>query len=412
MVRGCAMVAAMTRSFGPGILVAAAFIGPGTVTACTLAGSNFGYALVWALVFATVATILLQDMAARLGAGAKLGLGEALMQSTSSAWQKWAMGGLVFAALLIGNCAYEGGNLSGGALGLDALMKDQSPGQSWLVAGLAVIAAGAVLVGRYALLERLLIALVMIMSAAFIVSVFLVGIDWGQWFSGLVPRVPDGGTLMAVALIGTTIVPYNLFLHAAAAKRKWADGEDPQHARTDSALSIGLGGLISILIMSTAASALFKSGLEVNSAADMARAIEPAFGDAARYVVGIGLFAAGLTSAITAPMATAYALSEIVGGDEARKSRLFRGTALLVVLVGAAISLSGIRPVSLILIAQYANGLLLPIIAVFLLYVMNRKDLLNTQTNSLAANIAGGVIVLITIGLGLRLILRAAGVMA
>ncbi|MEM9570723.1 MAG: Nramp family divalent metal transporter [Pseudomonadota bacterium] len=402
----------MKRSFGPGILVAAAFIGPGTVTACTLAGSNFGYALVWALVFATIATILLQDMAARLGAGARLGLGEALMQSTSSTWQKWAIGGLVFAALLIGNCAYEGGNLSGGALGMDALLKNQSPGQSWLVAGLALTAAIAVWVGRYALLEKLLIALVMIMSAAFIVSVFLVGIDWGPWLSGLVPRIPDGGTLIAVGLIGTTIVPYNLFLHAAAAKQKWSDGEDPSAARTDSALSIGLGGLVSILIMSTAASALFRSGLEVNSAADMALAIEPAFGDAARYVVGIGLFAAGLTSAITAPMATAFALSEIIGGDEARKSRLFRGTALFVILVGAAISLSGIRPVSLILIAQYANGLLLPIVAVFLLYIMNRKDLLNTQTNSLAANIAGGAIVLITVGLGLRLILRAAGLMA
>ena len=108
----------------------------------------------------------------------------------------------MFAALLIGNCAYEGGNLSGGALGLDALMKDQSPGQSWLVAGLALIAAAAVLVGRYALLEKLLIALVMVMSAAFVVSVFLVGIDWGEWLNGLVPRIPDGGTLMAVALIG------------------------------------------------------------------------------------------------------------------------------------------------------------------------------------------------------------------
>ena len=109
------------RNFGPGVLVAAAFIGPGTVTACTLAGANFGFALIWALVFATIATIILQDMAARLGTGARLGLGEALMQSAPAPAIKWATGGLVFAALLIGNCAYEGGNLSGGALGLDAL---------------------------------------------------------------------------------------------------------------------------------------------------------------------------------------------------------------------------------------------------------------------------------------------------
>ncbi|MEL7103381.1 MAG: divalent metal cation transporter, partial [Pseudomonadota bacterium] len=105
----------MTLKFGPGVLVAAAFIGPGTVTACTLAGSNFGYALIWALVFATVATIILQDMAVRLGTGARLGLGEALMQSAPMPIAKWLIGALVFSALLIGNCAYEGGNLTKGA---------------------------------------------------------------------------------------------------------------------------------------------------------------------------------------------------------------------------------------------------------------------------------------------------------
>ena len=275
-----------------------------------------------------------------------------------------------------------------------------------------MLAGVIVFIGRYEVLEKLLVGLVLIMSAAFVLSVIFVQPDFGALFAGLVPRIPDGGTLTAIALIGTTIVPYNLFLHAAAARRKWADGEDTGAARTDSAISIGLGGLVSILILSTAASSLFKSGLEISSAADMARAIEPAFGEAARYLIGIGLFAAGLTSAITAPMATAFALSEIIGGDEDRKSKLFRGTALFVVVVGAAISLLGIRPISLILIAQYANGLLLPIIAAFLLYVMNRKDLLGAHTNTMMANVAGGAIVLITLGLGVRSILRAAGVMA
>lgn len=402
----------MKLSFGPGVLVAAAFIGPGTVTACTLAGANFGFALVWALVFATIATILLQDMAARLGAGAGLGLGEALMQSAPAPAVKWAAGGLVFAALLIGNCAYEGGNLAGGALGLDALLTTASPGQTALVTALALIAGLAVLIGHYELLEKLLVGLVLIMSAAFILSVIFTRPDLGALASGLIPRIPDGGTLTAIALIGTTIVPYNLFLHAAATRKKWPGGAQTDQARKDSAISIGLGGLISIFILSTAATTLFKTGLEVSNAADMARAIEPAFGDAARYLIGIGLFAAGLTSAITAPMATAFALSEIIGGDEARKSTLFRATALLVVLVGAGISLSGIRPVEMILIAQYANGLLLPLMAAFLLYVMNRKDLLGAHANTLLANLAGAAIVLITLGLGLRSILRAAGVMA
>jgi manganese transport protein len=401
----------MKLDFGPGVLVAAAFIGPGTVTACTLAGANFGFALVWALVFATIATIILQDMAARLGAGAKLGLGEALMQSTPAPALKWAVGGLVFAALLIGNCAYEGGNLAGGALGIDAILSTASPGQNVLVALLAVVAGVAVWVGKYEFLEKLLIALVMVMSVAFIVSAIVVRPDLGAFFSGLTPRIPDGGTLTAIALIGTTIVPYNLFLHAAASRKKWATGDGVKAVRRDSCISIGLGGLVSILILSTAASSLFQTELEVRNAADMARAIEPAFGEAARYLVGIGLFAAGLTSAITAPLATAFALSEIIGGDTDRKAKLFKATAISVVIIGAIISLSGIKPISLILIAQYANGLLLPIVAAFLLFVMNKKDLLGPHANSGLSNLAGGVVVLITLGLGLRSILRASGLM-
>ncbi|MEO0449191.1 MAG: Nramp family divalent metal transporter [Pseudomonadota bacterium] len=401
----------MKLNLGPGVLVAAAFIGPGTVTACTLAGANFGFALIWALVFATVSTIILQDMAARLGVGARLGLGEALIESARGPLSKWLIGGLVFVALVIGNCAYEGGNIAGGALGLDAVLAEASPGQNWLVLTMALFAGAAILLGRYETLERILIGLVLIMSLAFVLSALVTRPDLGALLSGLIPQIPEAGLLTAIALIGTTIVPYNLFLHAAIARTKWLEATQLRAARRDSAFSIGLGGLVSILILSTAASSLFQSELDISNAADMAIAVEPAFGAAARYLVGIGLFAAGLTSAITAPVATAYALSELLGKSDDTHAWVFRGTALFVIIVGATVSLLGIRPVSMILIAQYANGLLLPIIATFLLLVMNRKDVLGEHVNSVTANMLGGAIVLITFGLGLRSILRAAGVM-
>ena len=333
------------------------------------------------------------------------------MQTANRPAFKWAAGALVFAALVIGNCAYEAGNIAGAALGLEAILTDASPDRNLLVLLIAVIAGVSVAIGKYQVLERLLISLVLIMSLAFIVSVFFVQPDFSALLNGLIPQIPEGGTLTLIALIGTTIVPYNLFLHAAASRRKWPGGENAASARKESAVSIGLGGMISILILSTAAATLFQSGIEVRNAADMALAIEPAFGDVARYLIGIGLFAAGLTSAITAPMATAYAFSEIVGGDETRKSQMFRIVALAVVIVGALIGLLGIRPISMILIAQFANGLLLPIIAVFLLYVMNQKALLGAHVNSVFANVLGGVVVLVTLGLGLRAILRAAGLM-
>ena len=397
----------MKLSIGPGALVAAAFIGPGTVTTCTLAGARFGHALVWALVFATIATMVLQDMAARLGAGARRGLGEALMAGADGPLAKIAAGGLIVLALAVGNAAYESGNLVGGVLGLEAVLGEGA--RKLMVALLAVFAAGVLVIGRYKPIERILIALVILMSLAFVISAILVRPDLPSLAAGLVPQVPDGGLVTAIALIGTTIVPYNLFLHAAAARKHWQEADDLNAARRDSAFSIGLGGLVSILILSTAASSLFVAGLDVSNARDMAVSLEPAFGPGARYLVGTGLFAAGITSAVTAPMATAYALNEIFppGAGTAEVNR-FRLIALAVVAIGASIALLDIDAVSLIVAAQAANGLLLPIVAIFLLAVMNRRTLLGDNVNGLAANAAGGLVILVTLMIGLRGIWRAA----
>lgn len=399
----------MKLKLGPGALVAAAFIGPGTVTACTVSGANFGFALLWTLAFATLATICLQDMAARLGAGARLGLGEALMQQSGGPWRKAAAGILVFAALVIGNIAYEGGNLAGATLGVSALIGSALPREAITIV-LALLAGAVLISGHYKLIERILIALVLLMSLSFAASFILVRPDIGALLTGLVPRVPDGGLLAAIALIGTTIVPYNLFLHAAASRERWQDAGDLSDARQEAAVSIGLGGVISIMILATASTALFGSNETVRSAANMAAALEPVFGAGAKYMIGIGLFAAGLTSAITAPMATAYAISELMPPvDEAGKRNRFRIIAGGVLVIGVAISLLKIDAVSLILVAQAANGLLLPVVATFLLLVMNRKDLLGAHANGRAMNIAGWSVVALTFGLGLRGVLRAIG---
>ena len=399
----------MKLSIGPGALVAAAFIGPGTVTTCTLAGANFGFALLWTLVFATLATIILQDMAARLGAGARLGLGEALLQSTEAPAARIAVAVLVAAAIGLGNAAYEAGNLAGAALGVEAVFEDYAPRRA-VVATLALIAASLLIINRYELIERVLIGFVILMSLAFVGAAALTRPDVGAMLAGLVPRVPEGGLLTAIALIGTTIVPYNLFLHAAAAKRRFEAGEVAE-ARADTAVSIGIGGLVSMLIVATAATALFGKAATIDGAAGLAGVLEPTYGAAAKYLIGFGLFAAGLTSTITAPLATGYALSEILPIAEDRRDAVVRITALTILIIGAGVALLGLRPVTLILIAQAANGILLPLVAVFLLIVMNRRALLGAYANGLAANIAGWLVVAVAAGLGLRGLLRAAGVL-
>jgi NRAMP (natural resistance-associated macrophage protein)-like metal ion transporter len=402
----------MKLSLGPGTLVAAAFIGPGTVTTATVAGANTGFALVWVLVFATLATIIFQEMAARLGVVGQLGLGEAMVSGLESKALKWSLIGLVLSALVVGNAAYEAGNIAGGALGLDALFSASADAASkGHVLVIGTIAGSLLLWGKYKVLERALIGLVILMSLAFTLSFITVRPDLGAFFGGWVPTIPNGELLRVVALIGTTIVPYNLFLHAAAVRNRWQNGADDLPAAIgDTRLSIGLGGLVSIFILSTAAATLFANSVTVTSAGEMALALEPIAGERARILIGLGLFAAGLTSAITAPMATAYAVTELVPAFAKTKAVAFRVIALGILAIGLSVSLLGLRPIELILFAQMTNGLLLPIIAGFLLYAMNRRSLLGAHINGPVANMLGGGVLLITLLLGARLVLRTFGV--
>ena len=395
------------KRLGPGVLVTAAFIGPGTVTTSTLAGANYGYALLWVLLFATFATIILQEMAARLGTVTQKGLAEVLLDALRHSTWKWPLILLIGIALFAGNSAFEAGNLAGAALGVDAIL----PGAFRSAIVVLVLLSGLILIkGNYQQIERLLVALVLLMAIAFVLTFIVVKPDLGAMLSGMFkPSMPSGSLLTIIALIGTTVVPYNLFLHASAAKNRWSGAKDLQAAKADTILSIGLGGLIAVLIVSTASASLFAKGISVNSANEMAIQFEPLFGSWAKYLMGIGLFAAGLSSAITAPLATAYALSDISQLTGEAKLRAFRWISLSVLIIGAGFALADIKPIKIILLAQFANGLLLPIVTGFLLFAMNHRDLLGDYANSRTANILGAAVFIFTAFLGLRVIGKVMG---
>ena len=220
-----------------------------------------------------------------------------------------------------------------------------------------------------------------------------------------IPTIPDGSALTVIALIGTTVVPYNLFLHASVVKERWKDASKLKNARTDILVSIGLGGIISMSIVVTAAAAFFMSNITMTNAADMAVQLEPLLGEWAKYFLALGFFAAGISSTITAPLAAAYATSGILNWKLDMKSIRFKSVWIIILVVGIVFSSIGFKPVQAILFAQVANGILLPIIAIYLVWVMNNKKLLGKFVNSLTQNILGVIIVIITIGLGLKSIL-------
>lgn len=386
-------------SIGPAVLVAAAFIGPGTVTTCTLAGANFGYALIWALVFSVAACIVLQEMAARLGVVSQQGLGETLRLVLVQPLIRYTVFTLVTVAIFIGNSAYQGGNIAGASLGLDALFPELP--LSWPLL-ISLITFAALFSGSYKVLEKALLALVFLMSLAFFSTFILTKPDMSALFTGVLPSLPDGALLTVVALIGTTVVPYNLFLHSSFVSNRWNSADDLPKVRKDIYFSIGLGGLLSIAVISTAAAAFFNTQITIQSAADMSVQLEPLLGSWARVSMGLGLFAAGISSAVTAPLAAAYAISGILGWSTDLKSTRFRIIWLIVLIIGFSLASSGYRPITIIWFAQIANGILLPLMAGFLLYVMNQSELLGKYKNTLMHNLLGLMVILVTLVLSAK----------
>ncbi|MGB5369634.1 MAG: Nramp family divalent metal transporter [Flavobacteriaceae bacterium] len=390
----------MFKKMGPGVLVAAAFIGPGTVTACTLAGVGFGYALLWAMIFSIVATLVLQEMAARLGVITQNGLGDVIKNELRSPLLRKIMVGIILAAILVGNTAYEGGNIGGATLGLEALFgSEQGFWYPFIIGGLAFL---LLFLGNYKVLEKVFMGLVLLMSLSFLITACITRPDLGSMLKGmLVPSLPEGSILTVIALIGTTVVPYNLFLHASLVREKWTSKEDLKWAKLDTLISILLGGLVSMAII-IAAAAIPAQG--VQNVMDLAKGLEPLYGKAAQYFMGIGLFAAGVTSAITAPLAAAYVANSCFGWKAGLKDLKFKSVWMGILFLGVLSMSFGIKPIEIIKFAQVANGLLLPVIAVFLLWVVNRTAVMGAYKNSITQNVLGLFIILLTLLLGVKTI--------
>ncbi|MBE0460052.1 MAG: Nramp family divalent metal transporter [Candidatus Aminicenantes bacterium] len=384
-------------SFGPGFLVTAAFIGPGTVTTCSLAGAKFGYSLIYVLLFATLTTIILQEMAGRLSLSTGLDFAEALRTYPQNQLIKLIFIILILSSITFGCAAYEAGNIVGGALGME--MVSSIPRKFWVL----LISCSAILVlskRQYKLVEKILISLVFLMSISFLATLILIKPDISHIFKGLLPSLPKNSFSIILALVGTTVVPYNLFLHSAAVKEKWHKKRYLKDVRKDLFISIGIGGLISASIIVTSAVAFYEKGILLEKGAQMAFQMKPLLGSFTNFLFGLGFFAAGMSSAITAPYAAAFASSGILGWKGGQGGKEFRAVWLCVIFTGLIVSLFDLSPIAVIIFAQMANGFILPIASISLLWMLNNHQKMGNMTNSLKQNILGGIVILIVTLLG------------
>ena len=337
-------------------VISAAFIGPGTVTTCSKAGASFEMSLLWALLFSTLATILLQELAARVNMATGKNLGEIMSIKYQSKKASSRIPGFLFLAVSFGCAAYQAGNILGAVAGLRLLSPFPSFAYTLVIGILCFALLWKGTVGQVA---RFMGALVVIMGIIFLYIAIQVGPALGGLLKGsLLPTIPAGSGSLIIGLIGTTIVPYNLFLASGVQKK-----QSLSSMRLGIAIAVGIGGLISmaILISGTLLSGEYSYAL-------LSGAIQEHTGKMGSVFFALGLFAAGFSSAITAPLAAAVCGQSFfrTASPESwsENGKYYKMTWIAVLLVGVLFGFMNVSPVPAILAAQGINGLLLPLVCI------------------------------------------------
>jgi manganese transport protein len=388
-------------------IISAAFIGPGTVTTAASAGARHGARLLWALAFSTVACLVLQEASARLTVVSGRDLGQAIRDRFRGGTLGVVLPGFVLSAIVLGCAAYEAGNLLGGVEG--AVLGTGLP-RVWLTLAGGGLAFALLQLGTTRTVSRVLGGVVAFMGVAFFLTAMRLGPDPVALVRGtLLPGLPPGSPFLVMALVGTTVVPYNLFLGSGIAR-----GQTLGALRFGLGVAIVLGGLISMAVL------VVGTVLEPPLAFDaLGRALRDRMGTWAETLFAFGLLAAGLSSAITAPLAAAVTARSLLtpGGSHGHTgpgapwregSWRFRSVWLLVLLTGMVFGLAQVRPIPAIILAQALNGLLLPFVAVFLLLLVNDAHVMGREgLNGAFSNVAMGIVVAVTVLLGTLNVSRA-----
>ena len=374
------------------LVIAAAFIGPGTVTTAASAGANHQYQLLWALLFSTGACIVLQEAAARVSIVTGQSLGGAIQSRFKSPGLVW----FIAIAVFLGCAAYEAGNILGAISGL-ALIVTGIP--TWVFTVIIVaVAATVLLIGNINTVANLLGVIVALMGIAFLYAALSLKIDASAFFTGLlVPSINEESALLTLGLVGTTIVPYNIFLGSGLAK-----GQTINQMRSGMIPSIILGGIISMAVLVVGTSLVGDFGF-----GNLFQKLVENHGAFMGVVFGIGLFAAGFTSSITAALAGAITIKSAGASQPDEKSWKFRRVWILVLLTGLVFGVINLKPIPVIILAQAANGLILPLLAFILWMMVNQRTIMKEHQNSLLLNGFMGITVFVTAMLGFINVFKA-----
>ena len=364
---------------GPGIIAANAGNDAGGIITYASAGAQFGYRTIFFMVLVTVGLVVVQEMCARLGAFTGKGLAALIREEFSLRLASFALFFLVVANVGLVVSEFAGIGAAMELLGVSRFI-------SVPIAAVGIWAL--VMFGSYRYAERLFL----VMSLVFFtypVAAVLAHPDWSQVVSdSVVPHfiASQSFILLGVALIGTTITPYMQLYVAAAVADKGIGPDDYKYERVDTVFGAIAGDLVSIFIIVATGAALGRYGQPLGDANAAAAALQPVAGTFSVDLFGLGLLGASMLAGAVVPLSTAYAVSEAIGVERS-VSRSFTEAPLFLslftgqIVIGAAVALAPGNLVNLLLNTQTLNGLVTPVILVFILILGNRRRLLGEAAN-------------------------------
>ncbi len=372
---------------GPGIIAANAGNDAGGIATYSSAGAAYGYSLLWTFIPMTVSLIVVQEMCMRMGVVTGQGLADLIREHFGVRWTAFVMLALMIANTGVIVSEFVGIGQASELLGVSRFVTIPVSG---------VIIWWLVVKGSPKRVERVFLVMSLVFFT-YVISAFLSKPDWSEVAVNFVrPSFStDTGYLFTVmALIGTTIAPFMQIYIQSAAVEKGMDKDELSVSRADVIIGMTFADIIAAFIVICTAATLYANGItNIDSAATAAESLVPIAGVYAKYLFAIGLFGASMLAMAVVPLATAYSLSEALGFEKGlsrsfREAPIFLGIFTALILVGSIVAMiPGIPPITLLLVAQCVNGILLPVLLVAIVKLVNKPEIMGEYCNSPTFNV-------------------------
>jgi len=382
---------------GPGMITASADNDAPGIATYSMAGSTYGYRFLWLIVIITIGEVIVQEMAARMGAVTGKGTADLIRERFGVRITAFAM-----FCLLLGNLGTTIAEFAGVAAGTELLGISR-----YITVPLAALLVGfLVLRGSYERVEKVLLVLCLA-ALSYVVTAFAVRPPWMEVLRNAVTPTFKGDTnyiLAVLATIGTTITPWGIVYMQASVADKEIKLKDYANTRLDVSFGAAWGNVVSAFIVITTAATLYVHGIQVETAEQAAQALAPLAGAGARYLFTAGLLGASLLAASVLPLSTTYAVCEAFGWERGldqkfNNARVFYGLYIgIIVLSVLVVLIPGIPLFPIMWLSQSLNAILLPVLLVLVLKLVNDRRIMRDWVNARWQNLlAGGLTILIAL---------------